>query len=388
MASIEKRGNAYVIRVSCGINNLGKRIIKTKTFHPQKGLTEKQAFKEAQMEAIDFEDQCKKGLCEPGSVTFEALSNEWVTNDESLRLKQSSLHALLCAQKNVNSYFGNQKIDKITARAIQMYVSDLARGDLKGDKKPLSVKTIKNYFWYISGVMKYAVRTGFIQTNPCTNVMIPRQKRNNKKYYSIEDVKLILKELEKETITYRTFFYLDIYSGLRRGELLGLRWEDIDFERDTVSVNRTMLHLSYVGTIFQSTKTESSERTVKIPHKVTERLEELKKWQLKQEQTLGDLWNRTNSVFTNDYGECLGYNTPYNWLKRFCRRNKIEFKAIHVFRHFVASCLIQHGIDVQSVSGVLGHSSTATTLSTYSHAFAEARNIASDVMNRALGQIE
>ena len=83
----------------------------------------------------------------------------------------------------------------------------------------------------------------------------------------------------------------------------------------------------------------------------------------------------------------MGYNTPYNWLKSFCKKNGIEFKAIHVFRHFVASWLIGQGIDVQSVSGVLGHSSTSTTLSTYSHAFADARNIASDAMNRALGSL-
>lgn len=82
-----------------------------------------------------------------------------------------------------------------------------------------------------------------------------------------------------------------------------------------------------------------------------------------------------------------GVQHPVQLAEIFLQKNGIEFKAIHVFRHFVASWLIGQGIDVQSVSGVLGHSSTSTTLSTYSHAFAEARNIASDAMNRALGSL-
>lgn len=174
---------------------------------------------------------------------------------------------------------------------------------------------------------------------------------------------------------------------MRRGELLGLRWEDIDFEKSTVSVNRTMLHLSGLGTVFQSTKTQSSERTIKIPPRMVAKLKELKEWQTSQKKELGNVWEWTDSLFTNSYGVCMGYNTPYNWLKSFCTKNGIEFKAIHVFRHFVASWLIGQGIDVQSVSGALGHSSTSTTLSTYSHAFAEARNIASDAMNKALGSL-
>ena len=105
---------------------------------------------------------------------------------------------------------------------------------------------------------------------------------------------------------------------------------------------------------------------------------------VKRRQKVQKIFN-ANRVFTDEFGNVMCYGAPYDWLKKFCRRADLPFYGIHSFRHFVASALINAGLDVTTVSGTLGHSNPGTTLNIYSHMFQSARAKAAEVMDGALG---
>ena len=138
--------------------------------------------------------------------------------------------------------------------------------------------------------------------------------------------------------------------------MLGLEWQDIDFEAQTVSVRRTSQYTKERGIFTDTTKTRSSQRTLKLPADVFSLLRRYRAEQAQQRLLLGDRWTAGDRLFTNVDGGLLHPNTPYGWLKGFCGQTGQRFLGIHAFRHLSASLLIESGADVRTVSAMLGHS--------------------------------
>lgn len=249
-------------------------------------------------------------------------------------------------------------------------------------KDTLSPKTVKHYLTFISDVMQYAVRMGMIQDNPCRGgrVTVPKAPPTEREVYTLEEAQRFLESLEDVPIKYKAFFILAIYGGLRRGEVLGLEWKDLDFTDCIVSIRRTSLYLSDRGTYTDTTKTAQSTRTLKLPAPVFAVLRQLRAEQAETRLKLGDLWQDHDRLFTNQDGQPMHPNTPYHWLKRHCEATGQRFLGVHAFRHLNASLLINAGADVTLVSKSLGHSQVSTTLNIYSHSFQEAQAKASEAV--------
>lgn len=170
-------------------------------------------------------------------------------------------------------------------------------------------------------------------------------------------------------LKYRAFFMLDIYSGMRRGEMLGLEWKDIDFQTGVIHIQRTSSYTKARGIYTDTTKTESSVRFVKVPSEVVDILRHYKAGQDAEREKLGSKWHDTDRLFVKYDGQPMNPQTPYGWLKEFCEKNDFPFHGVHQFRHLHTSLLIGAGIDQTTVSGLLGHSQVTTTLNLYSHMF-------------------
>ena len=152
--------------------------------------------------------------------------------------------------------------------------------------------------------------------------------------------------------------------------MLGLEWKDIDFENNIISVRRTSNYTAERGTYTDTTKTKRSQRTLKISPFIMDILRELKDEQDAEALRLGDKWVETDRLFTKWNGEEMNNQTPYGWLKEFCKNNDLPFYGIHSFRHFAASSLISAGLDVTTVSGALGHCNSGTTVNIpYGHTY-------------------
>ena len=134
-------------------------------------------------------------------------------------------------------------------------------------------------------------------------------------------------------IKFRTFFKLAVYSGFRRGELLGLEWKDIDWENNLISVRRTSNYTADKGIYTDTTKTKKSQRTSKFPDHVMDMLKALKQEQENESKRLGNKWHDTDRLFVKWNGEPMHNNTPYFWFKEFCDKNELRFCDIHSMRH-------------------------------------------------------
>jgi len=362
MATYRKRGDSYQLRYSDGYDARGNRKEVTKTWKPDKNMTPRQIEKELQRQLVLFDEACKHGYT-ASAVKFETIAEEWLVEYAEPNLRSTTYSRMKMLRKRVYAEIGHLRIDKITTRDIQKFISSLSKdGVNQKTGGPLSPKSVRHYLSYISDIYEYAIRMGAVSDNPCRNVIPPKLKSVEKQIYSQEELALLLTKMEDSPIKYRVFFLLAAYSGLRRGEMLGLEWKDIDFDSGVINVHRTSSYTSEKGIHTAETKTKNSRRALKISSFIIGMLLELKAEQESDAVKYGSLWVETDRLFTKWNGEPMNLQTPYGWLKEFCEENNLPFHGIHSFRHFAASALISAGLDITTVSRALGHENSTTTV--------------------------
>ena len=384
MASIRKRGDSYQIRVSCGYDSMGEQVVQTMSWKPPQGMTEKQIEKELQRQAVLFEEKCLKGQV-TSNVKFEDFAEQWFEEYAKPNLRNTSYERMKQLRDRVYPAIGHLRLDKVTTRHIQQFINDLAlNGKSKKTGKPLSRKTAVHHLSFISDVFSYGVRMGMLSDNPCSRVYVPKGEKREKQIYTLDEIRQLLQLLETAPTKYRTFFTLAIYSGFRRGELLGLEWKDIDWENGVISIRRTSNYTAGKGTYTDTTKTKKSQRNMKFPGFVIDLLKAFKAEQDAERKRIGTKWVYTDRLFVKWNGLPMNNNTPYFWFSEFCEAHNFRFCDIHSLRHFFASSLINANVDLMSVSTALGHSTVSTTSNIYLHAFQEASARASDAIAAVL----
>lgn len=384
MATIQKRKNSYLIRVSCGYDTRGKQIIQSMTWKPDEGMTPKQIEKELKRQSVLFEEACMKGF-QSKAVKFETFCEEWFEDYAKTNLRNTTYERLLQLRGRIYPVIGHIRMDKITPRQIQTFVNSLSKeGANERTGKPLAPKTIRHNLSLISDVFSYAVKMGVVPENPCSKVTIPKGEVKEKQIYTPAEVERFLTLLNGEPLKYRTFFYLMIYSGFRRGEMLGLEWKDVDFENNIISVRRTSNYTAKKGVYTDTTKTKRSQRTLKFPQFIMDMLKEYKEEQDAESLRLADRWVETDRLYVKWDGRPMQNGTPYFWLGEFCEKHDLPFYGLHSFRHLFCSLLVNQGVDIVTVSGALGHSCVSTTSNIYCHMLQEAQAKVSDAVANAL----
>ena len=384
MATIQKRGDSYSIRVSCGYDSKGKQVIQSMTWKPEPKMTQKQIEKELNRQAVMFEEACNHGY-QSKAIKFEVFAEEWFEEYAKPNLRNTTYERMLQLRKRVYAAIGHMRMDKITPRQIQAFVNSLSKdGANERTGKPLAPKTIRHNLSFVSDVFAYAMKMGVVSDNPCAKVTLPKAEQKEKQIYTPEQVQKFLTLLNDEPLKYRTFFNLMIYSGFRRGEMLGLEWKDVDFENNIISVRRTSNYTAKKGVYTDATKTRKSQRTLKFPQEIMDMLKEYKAEQNELALKCGDKWVETDRLYTKWNGEPMQNGTPYFWLGEFCEKHDLPFYGLHSFRHLFASLLVNQGVDIVTVSGALGHSTVSTTSNIYCHMLEEAQAKVSDAVSSAL----
>mgnify|MGYP000980881899 CR=1 FL=1 len=390
MARIVKRNSGYQIRVSDGYTAQGKQNVRTMTWKPKTGMTEKQIKKALEKQAVLFEERCH-GLSQSANIKFQVFAEQWFKEYAKPRLRVRTVDRYRQYAARTYAAIGSLRMDKITPRHLQRFINDLQKPGINqkvGDNEPpkgLSPGTVRNYLSFISTVFDYAIRMNMLKDNPCSRVVLPPRNYRPRDCYTLEEAQKFLKFLQFEPLMYRVFFTLAVYGGFRKGELLGLEWKDIDFDSCVISVNRTSLYSKSKGGSFtDTTKTKSSLRSLKLPKGLFDLLRRYKIEQSQNRLKMGDKWIGTDRLFTACDGKPLGNSTPLKWLDEFFERTGLRKVTIHSFRHLNASLLINAGVDVKTVSATLGHSQVSTTLNIYAHTFAQAQARASKAVADAL----
>lgn len=278
-------------------------------------------------------------------------------------------------------------VSKTTADKIKAVLDGELFTPVERNNDKLSDKTISEYHRLISSILTAAVQWQVIPSNPCGRVKPPRVDRKEAKGLDEYEAAELIQCLQSAPIKYKTAVMLTLYTGMRRGEVCGLDWSDIDFDNNLVSITKSVVYTTNTGLQEGQTKTKSSQRVINIPDEMTILLKAYKKEQLKQRFAMGDSWTDTGKVFINESGGLLSPDTLSSWFKKFVKRNNLPDIHYHNLRHTAATLLIAGGVDVATVSKRLGHADKTTTLNTYTHAIKSADKAAAEKLQAMLSAV-
>ncbi len=203
-----------------------------------------------------------------------------------------------------------------------------------------------------------------------------------KEIFDEQEVKSFVQAVLKEPcIRKKTVFALLIFLGLRKAEVCGLSWNDINLTERTLSVNHNVIYQPEFGIVVKNPKTQKSKRTIRIPNQLAIILEEYKLWYDTQKINYGHLWANTNYLFLQDSGNIINPSTVYNWLKDFNLKNGFKPIPPHSLRHTCITMQINAGVSLKVVSARAGHSNEQITLGIYTHTLKQQDEKAADIYN-------
>lgn len=241
----------------------------------------------------------------------------------------------------------------------------------------LSPKTIQRIHGFISIVLSQAELEMIIQYNPAEKVTPPYCPPHDPNYFQPEEIARILAAVDREPIKWRTMFHLLIVTGARRGEILALKWSNVDFEHNQIYIDGCLSYLPEIGKYEGPTKTRKS-RYITLPAETMALFRKYWAWQAEQRIRYGEDWTETGHVFTAERGGPLLPTSVNGRLIKFSKNNGLPHINPHAFRHSAASIMIASGVDVLTVSKMLGHANTSTTTDFYGHAIEEAKRKATE----------
>jgi integrase len=247
-----------------------------------------------------------------------------------------------------------------------------------------SARTVRYVHTTLHKAPKQAVMDGLIPRNATEAVRPPQPSREEMHPLTPEQAKLLLQVAHETGDRLEALYVLAIHTGLRQGELLGLKWDDVDLEDGSLQVRRT-LTITKNGPVFTFPKTASSRRSVKLNSKATEALRSHLERQLGEIDKIGSLWCENGLIFASETGEPLNrHNLTRRSFKPLLKRAELPEIRFHDLRHTCATLLLTRNVNPKIVSEMLGHSSIAITLDTYSHVLPNMRDQAAAAMEEAL----
>ena len=283
---------------------------------------------------------------------------------------------------------GGKPVYKPTAQALCDYLGlELGKAFRRETRsKPLSPETVRHYHRFLSSVFGAAVKWEMLLSNPCSRATLPKSEHKAPRYLDEEQAARLLELLEQEDMQYKTIIKLFIYLGVRREELCGLEWKDIDFDSSVIRIERAAVYIPKEGVVTDSTKNTSSQRFIKAPTAAMQMLTDYRLWQDERRERVDDRWEEHDKLFTNDFGAPIHPDTITGWFRRFIERNDLPKITIHSLRHTNATLLINSGIPITTISARLGHANPSTTTKIYTHAIKAADAAAADALDNIFTQ--
>lgn len=324
-----------------------------------------------------------KNLAEPGirigsgSATAKIDMAVWLKRNKLSRGRLAEMAGISAATVGVAVKGESIKIEKAQAiaQAMEKKVDEVFK--VEKNMEPLADKTILEHHRLISTILAQAEKEMLVPYNAASKATPPRTTKKDPNYFQPETISAILEALEFEPLKWRLITHLLIVTGCRRGEIMGLKWEKVDFENNRVKIDRALVSSKSKGVFEESTKT-SDIRYLALPIETMDLLRQHKREQLRLQLANGDRWLHTGYVFTQDNGDHMNPDSITGWLKDFSTRHSLPHINPHAFRHTVASVLLANGTDIVTVSKQLGHASITTTESFYSHIIEENKAKASE----------
>ncbi len=376
--NIEKRGeNTWRIRVYLGTDPDGKQRYYRETVHGTK--------KAAQQRLTELLRELDTGgFVEPSRETFAEYLERWLRDYAEHAVRPSTLRGYaMMIRRHIAPALGHIPLAKIRPMDLQQYYADaLRKGRQDGRGEALSPQTVLHHHRLIHRALEQAVRWGLVARNVADAVEPPRVSRAEQRTWTPEEARQFLEALKGHRLY--ALYATAIMTGMRRGELLGLQWDDVNLEAGWLSVRQALLEVEYRPRLME-TKSRSSVRRVSIPPELVEILKAHRIAQAKERLAMGPMYEDHGLVFCQPNGRPLHpHNVSARQFPRLCEAAGVPRIRFHDLRHTHATWLLAAGVHPKVVAARLGHSSTNLTLDTYSHVIESVEREAGDVVGRLL----
>ncbi len=319
---------------------------------------------------VDLTEECR--------MTLGEWLDKWLDEYMIFTVKESTIQGYRAQVENqIKRFIGNKQLAYLTTADIQKFYNHIKQN---GRTKfhpvhgyALSDSMVRDAHMVLHQALDVAVKERLIARNPTNGTTIPRVTRTEKQVLNNEQLDKFLNAIKQEPYWY-DFFYVEIMLGLRRGEICGLKWSDINFVDGTLSVKRSVSHKKGGGVTIGETKTDAGMRRILLPTSVATLLKE------KRANAVSE-W-----VFPHHMNpsEPLRPNSAYTKLKSILKRANLPSIRFHDLRHTFATHAMQGGVDAKTLASILGHTDASFTLDTYTHVTGDMQKSASAVVNNMM----
>ena len=381
MASIKKKGDFWVVRYDAGYDGNGQRIQKSKG-----GFVRK---KDAEEFANGVLDSINKGTyIKPQKLFLYEYLNKW------LRVEKTNLSPTTYSGYNtnvkchINPIIGGIRIQELRTIHIKDLYSELQEDreltidDKKRQFKALSPKSIIYVHKVLSKALEDAFKDGLINRNPAKTVTPPRASKYEAKFLTVAQIKDMLEKLYDDEMFMP--IYLSVVLGLRRGEALGLKWSNIDFNNKVIKIRNNYVMASGKPTLLDNTKTATSTREIVVTDRIIRILKDHQRKQKKLQVQLGTKYHKSEFVCTWSDGKQFH---PSHMSRAFkLRMKKLGLPEIrfHDLRHSNGALMIAQNVPMKGASERLGHSTIVVTNDFYGHVERSVQEQIAETIDKAI----
>ena len=349
--SITQRGDKYRVCFDYGIDREGNRVRKYRTFDTKRDAT--RAFNEHKVK-MDKGTQIM-----PSEYTFAQWLDYWYKDIILPQIEETTVYGYRGMIENyLKPQLGEIRLQKLTARDIQQYYTWLM------GEKELSPNTVIKHHNLLTNTLNAAERQEYITKNPMRAVSPPKKRQREAKFYTPEQLGILLDKAVGTRLELPVF--ICAYLGLRRGELCGLRWSDVDLEHKTITIENTRTQAGKKE-IEKGTKTASSTRTLYLPDTLCDMLKAAREHQQACRAEYKNAYDDNDYVVVMEDGRPFRPNYLSELFGKFLADNDLPKIVLHELRHTFASLSNQAGIPAYNIGKALGHSTPATTQKIYTH---------------------
>ena len=271
------------------------------------------------------------------------------------------------------------KLEALNAHTVQGFINSLEQP--RGNKPGLAPKTVKCIHGVLHKALQQAVAVGYIRFNPADACTLPRMERKEIKPLDTEKIGMFLKAVNGNR--FETVYITTLFTGMRRGEILGLTWDCVDLDRGAILINKQLQNIpGKPGEYHLVSSKNGKGRTITAATSVIELLKRHRARQNEMRLKAGPLWENNGFVFSDELGRHLAPSTVYHNYKKIVSAIGLPTARFHDLRHSYAVAAIRSGDDIKTVQGNLGHHTAAFTLDVYGHVTEEMKQASADRMEQ------
>lgn len=316
-------------------------------------------------------------------ITLQQWFYTWLFDFRINDLKPSSFERYEGIYRNYikDTKIGKKKLSDLRAADLQIYYNKL----IEDGKAPDTIKVINKN---LKTCLNEALKQSYVAKNYCNLITLPKiEKKDEIIVFSVKEQKTLINFLKGHKL--QMLLEMALGTGMRQGELLALKWSDIDLENKTVSVNKSIKIVAIISkdgnreckTVEQTPKTKNSIRTIPMPSKIVEKLKQYREDQEKERLENKDLYQNNNIVFASNLGAYIDSRYLNRQYANILKKTNIPYKKFHFLRHTYCTRLFEAGIPIKTVQVLMGHGDIKTTMNIYTHVMPDEKVKAIDKIN-------